>query len=94
MDTFHDESHVKDYRPSEWSEMLEQTGFMVEKMEPYVKYRPLSSLTDNVSEKNTNKIRQMLNSFTDQQRKMFDLTERGGQVHLNHWYVMVSAKRS
>ena len=50
LDRYHDPSHVRQYRSSEWRQMLEALGFVVEEVEPYIKHRPLTSLTDGVSQ--------------------------------------------
>lgn len=92
LDRYHDESHVREYRPSEWRRMLTEAGFVVEEVEPYVKHRPLTSLTDGVSEENVRKIRETLDRLNARQRETFRLVEIDGQLHLNHWFVMVSAK--
>ncbi len=73
LDTYHDESHVREYRPSEWRAMLENAGFVVEALEPYIKHRPLTSLTDRVSEENVRKIHETLNSLTPSQKEAFNL---------------------
>ena len=90
-DTYHDESHVREYRPGEWRRMLEHAGFEVEVVEPYVKHRPLCSLTEGVSAENVAKIHEALETLTAPQREVFNLIERDGQIYLNHWFVMVSA---
>ena len=38
LDYFHDHSHVRQYRPSEWIEMLKTHGFIVDEIEPYDKH--------------------------------------------------------
>ena len=91
LDTYHDESHVREYRPTEWRSMLEGAGFAVEIVEPYTRHRPISALTARVSEENVRKIREILESFTPAQREVFNLEEKNGELHLNHWFVMVSA---
>ena len=91
LDTYHDESHVREYRRSEWERMLEKSGFQVEVADSYVKHRPLNSLTDGVSEENTNKIRATLDRLTVPQREAFNLIEKDGALYLNHWFVMLSA---
>jgi len=93
LDTYHDESHVREYRPSEWKWMLEEDGFRLEAMEPYIQHRPLTSLTRDVSEENVNKIRSTLNSLTDSQKEAFHLVDQNGEFYLNHWYVLISAVR-
>jgi ubiquinone/menaquinone biosynthesis C-methylase UbiE len=91
LDTYHDESHVREYRPGEWRRMLEETGFHVETMEPYIQHRPLTSLTRDVSVENVKKIHDTLNRLTLPQREQFHLVEQNGELYLNHWYVLVSA---
>jgi len=93
LDTFHDESHVREYRASEWRDMLEQAGFKVEAIESYIKHRPLTSLTEGVSEANVSQIRKTLEGLTASQREVFNLVDRSGQLYLNHWFVLVSAIR-
>jgi ubiquinone/menaquinone biosynthesis C-methylase UbiE len=93
LDTWHDESHVREYRPSEWSRMLEDAGFRVEAGETYIRHRPLSSLTENVSEENVSRIHETVARFTPEQREIFSLVEKNGELHLNHWFVLLSAVR-
>lgn len=91
LDWLHDESHVRQYRPSEWERMLTDAGFSIETVGPYTKHRPISSLTYGVSEHNVAEIHRILDSFSDEQRDAFDLREKEGELHLTHWYVMVAA---
>ncbi|MBI2263557.1 MAG: methyltransferase domain-containing protein [Armatimonadetes bacterium] len=92
LDRYHDESHVRQCRPEEWRNMLETAGFSVERIEPYVIHRPLSSLTEGVSRENVEKIRQILDRLDKSQRESLNLIEINGVPHLNHWYVMISAR--
>jgi ubiquinone/menaquinone biosynthesis C-methylase UbiE len=91
LDTYHDESHIRQYRPSEWRRMLEDAGFLVETVETYTRHRPLSSLTEGVSEENVRKIQETLAGLDAAQREAFNLIEKDGQMHLNHWFVLVAA---
>jgi len=91
LDRYHDESHVRQYRLSEWRRMLEENGFTVEETEAYTKHRPLTSLTDGVPQENVQKIHETLNQLNAQQREALNLREVDGQLYLNHWYVMISA---
>jgi ubiquinone/menaquinone biosynthesis C-methylase UbiE len=93
LDTLHDESHIREYRPTEWRSMLEVAEFTVEAVETYTRHRPISALTANVSAENVHKIREIVSAFTPAQREIFNLTENDGQLHHNHWFVMVSATR-
>lgn len=91
LDWLHDESHVRQYRPSEWERMLVDAGFNVETVEPYTKHRPISSLTYGVSDENVAEIRRILGELNQEQRAAFDLREKEGKLYLTHWYVMVAA---
>jgi ubiquinone/menaquinone biosynthesis C-methylase UbiE len=91
LDTYHDESHVQEYRPSKWHRMLEEGGFRVESIETYTRHRPLSALTNGVSEANVSKIHETLGRFTESQRETFNLVEKEGELYLNHWFVLAAA---
>jgi ubiquinone/menaquinone biosynthesis C-methylase UbiE len=91
LDTYHDESHIREYRRSEWQTMLGQAGLSVDAVEFYVAHRPLTALTDGASEENVKKIRKALDNLTGPQRQAFNLIEKDGQLYLNHWFVMLSA---
>ena len=93
LDRYHDESHVRQYRPGEWQQTLESLGFAVEAVEPYIKHRPLTSLTDRVSPENVRQIHQTLDQLNDAQRAALNLVEVDGQLHLDHWYVMIAARK-
>jgi ubiquinone/menaquinone biosynthesis C-methylase UbiE len=92
LDRYHDESHVREYRPSEWRRLLEAHGFAVETVEGYVKHRPLTALTNGVSPENVRGIRAVLDGLTPDQRVALNLREVDGQLHLNHWYVLISGR--
>jgi ubiquinone/menaquinone biosynthesis C-methylase UbiE len=94
LDRLHDESHVREYRPSAWRRMLAAAGFVVHKVESYTQHRPLTSLTDGVSPDNVARIRAVLASLDDVQRAALNLAEVGGQPYLNHWYVLIAATRA
>jgi SAM-dependent methyltransferase len=93
LDVWHDESHVREYRPTEWRSMLQDAGFGVEVVETYTRHRPITALTANVSEENARKIHDTLAGLTAAQREIFNVTEKDGLLHHNHWFVMVSATR-
>lgn len=91
LDWYHDESHVRQYRPSEWQTMLKDVGFMVEFVELYTKHRPLTSLTRDVGEENVRKIHARLDALNEQQRQALNLAEVNGELYINHWYVLLAA---
>ena len=59
LDRFHDHSHVRQYSPSEWVQMLELQGFVVEEVEPYIKHRPITSLTGGIPSEDAGQIHQI-----------------------------------
>ncbi len=93
LDTYHDESHIREYRPGEWRRMLEENGFHVETLEPYIQHRPLTSLTRDVSDENVKRIHSTLDRLSGSQKEAFHLVEINGELYLNHWYVLVSGSR-
>jgi SAM-dependent methyltransferase len=94
LDRYHDESHVREYRPSEWQQLLEDHGFAVAAIEGYVRHRPLSALTTDVSPENVQRIHAVLDSLTPDQRGALNLRDVDGQPHLNHWYLMISGTKA
>jgi ubiquinone/menaquinone biosynthesis C-methylase UbiE len=92
LDRYHDESHVRQYRPSEWQRMLGACGFAVETTEPYTQHRPLTSLTAGVSAENVRKIQAVLDGLSPRQRHALNLAEVNGEPYLNHWYVLIAAR--
>lgn len=94
LDRLHDESHVRQYRPSEWHSMLAEAGFAVHLVEPYVRHRPLTALTDRVSPEDVARIRAMLASLDEVQRAALNFVAVAGQPYLNHWYVLIAATRA
>ncbi len=89
LDWLHDHSHVRQYRPSEWENMLQSAGFAVEAVEPYTKHRPLSAFTNGVEPESVAKIEAMVAGLNEAQRAALNVTEKDGEVYLNHWYVMM-----
>jgi hypothetical protein len=93
LDWLHDESHVREFRPSEWQAMLGAAGCQVLTLEPYVRHRPLSSLTERVSPQNVAQIRSILGSLSSEQRQKLALEEKEGDLYSNHWYVIIAARK-
>lgn len=93
LDWLHDESHVREYRPSQWQAMLEQAGCQVLALETYIRHRPLSAFTERVSPQNVAQIHGILASLSAEQRRKLALEEIDGQWHSNHWYVLIAARK-
>jgi ubiquinone/menaquinone biosynthesis C-methylase UbiE len=92
LDTLHDRSHVRQYRPSAWRRLLEAAGFEVESATPYVKHRPIRSLTDRVDPKDVAKIHEILGRLSTEEKAKLNLIETGEERYSDHWYVMIAAK--
>jgi len=93
LDRYHDESHRREYRPSEWAQMLEGLGFVMEEVEPYIQHRPVTSLTEGASPDNVQKIHQALAGLDASQKEALNFVEIDGMPYFNHWYVVLSARR-
>lgn len=91
LDRCHDPSHVREYRPSEWQAMLAETGWRAEVLEPYVRHRPLRSLTEQAAPEDAGRIRATLDALDERQRRALHLVQVNGEWYSNHWYVMIAA---
>ncbi|HZY42982.1 MAG TPA: methyltransferase domain-containing protein, partial [Anaerolineae bacterium] len=94
LDWLHDHSHVRQYRPSEWRKMLQDAGGKIEAIETYTKHRPLSAFTNGVDAADVTEIESIVAALNDAQRTALNVTEKDGEVHLNHWYVTVIGVKS
>lgn len=94
LDWLHDESHIRQYRASEWERMLREHHFGIEVIEPYSRSRPLTSLTKDVTSENVAKIHAILNGLDGAQRQALGFAKVDSQDHIYHWYVLISATRS
>ncbi len=92
LDRYHDGSHIRQYRPDEWTGMLRASGFLVEEVVPYTRHRPLTSLTAGASCESVRNINELLERLDIDQRRALNLREVDGEPYLNHWYVTISAK--
>ena len=93
LDVFHDPSHVREYRATEWRRMLEAGGFTVDVLETYTKHRPLTAFTGKASPENARKIDALVAGLTPAERAALHLVEVDGVPHLNHWYCTIAATR-
>ncbi len=93
LDCLHDPSHVRQYRPSRWSELLEAAGLSVEAVEPYTRHRPVTSLTDRVAPESVAEIHAILGGLSSEERVKLRLEKVEGEDRLTHWYVMISARK-
>ena len=93
LDWLHDRSHVREYRISEWERMLDDAGFSVKAIEPYIQHRPLSALTDDVEPEKTAQIEALVDALNAPQRAALNVVEKDGEMYLNHWYVTIAGMK-
>ena len=91
LDVLHDTSHVREYRPSEWGSMLEETGFKIESMQPFSRLRPLNHLKRDVTGNEAAEIDQLMSKLTERQKAVLQVTSRDGELHHLHFFVMIAA---
>jgi ubiquinone/menaquinone biosynthesis C-methylase UbiE len=93
LDGLHDPSHVRQYRPSAWADLLQRAGFVVESSVTYVQHRPLSSLTHLVPQAQVDQIEALVAGLSPHAREVMDVRTAAGTAHLNHWYLLLSARK-
>jgi ubiquinone/menaquinone biosynthesis C-methylase UbiE len=91
LDRFHDPSHVRQYRPSEWRRLLEGRGFHVTALEPYTRHRPLTAFTAKAAPEGVQGIQAAIARLTPPQRAALNLRDVNGEPFLNHWYCTLVA---
>jgi ubiquinone/menaquinone biosynthesis C-methylase UbiE len=94
LDVLHDHSHIREYRPSEWQNMLHEAGCKTEVIEPYTKHRPLSAFTNGVDAEDATEIERIAAGLNEAQRTALHVAEKDGEVYLNHWFVMAVGVKS
>ncbi len=92
LDSLHDESHVRQYRPAEWRTMLESAGLTVEALEPYVLLRPATSLTERASPADAREIERLVEELDERRKEAIGLTGPVGGRRFNHWYILLAAR--
>ena len=92
LDILHDSSHVRQYRPREWQEMLESHGFSVTAVEGYTRHRSITALTRDVDPDDAAEIHRQLEATTPEERQVLDLRHVDGELHHLHWFVTVAAE--
>jgi ubiquinone/menaquinone biosynthesis C-methylase UbiE len=93
LDLLHDNSHVREYRPSEWRQMLAAGGFALEALETYERSRPLVSLTEDVATRDVAEIHAIVKGLSDEVRAAMGIAVREGETFITHWYLVLAAAR-
>lgn len=94
LDKLHDNSHVREYRHSEWMKMLINAKFEVIQTESYIRHRPITAFTESVDSDSTKKIMDIIHSFNNEQQNLMNLQFIKGEFYTNHWFSMFIAKKS
>ena len=94
LDVLHDESHVRQYRVSQWIELLEKAGLSVETVDPYTKQRPVTALTERVSSENVAEIHTIFDHLTPEQKAKLGVETFEGKKRSTHWYLMIAARKA
>jgi SAM-dependent methyltransferase len=91
LDMLHDRSHVREYRPSEWKSLLLEAGLRPRDMRTYARSLPLRRLTGTAEVKDAQEIVATVGSWSDGLKAKFGHRTVSGEVHINHWFVMMTA---
>ncbi len=91
LDMWHDHSHVREYRPSEWASALAAAGLTVERIEGYVQHRPLATFAHGADPEDLAAIRARLAIATAHEQEVLHLVELDGEPAFNNWYVSIRA---
>ena len=93
LDTLHDPSHVRQYRPSAWTRMLEAAGFEVLGLEEYTQDRPISAFTNQVPDADVRAVNALVDGLSPRQREVLHVSGAGEEMTLRHFYVTIVAGR-
>jgi len=94
LDTLHDRSHVRQYRPSHWRRLLDAAGFDVRELEEYTQDRPISAFTNQVPDADVAAVHDIVRGLTARQREVLNLTAVDGETMLRHFYLTIVADPS
>ncbi|MEN6479529.1 MAG: class I SAM-dependent methyltransferase [Anaerolineales bacterium] len=91
LDVWHDHSHVREYRASEWVAMLSEAGLAVTHVEGYAQHRSFTSFAHGAGDEDLAGMRARLAAATPHERALLALEERDGELYFNNWYVVLRA---
>lgn len=91
LDTLHDESHVREYRSSEWLTLLKGAGFAIVNITTRAQKRPVTSLTERVEEIKAKKIIDILTNLTPGNKALLGVETIDGTIYSYHWFVTIKA---
>jgi ubiquinone/menaquinone biosynthesis C-methylase UbiE len=91
LDVLHDRSHVREYRPSEWRDLVLGAGMEPREIRTYIRSMPLKRLTDTAEERDVKEIGRTVEGFNEELKGKFGYRMVSGEVHINHWFVMLTA---
>ena len=93
LDKLHAPSHVRQFRPSAWRDLLERAGFAIERIDPYERDLPIEVLLDGSPAGAAEEILSLLANASDQTRHVLHHRVDANGVWLRHHYVRIAARR-
>jgi ubiquinone/menaquinone biosynthesis C-methylase UbiE len=94
LDVLHDPSHVREYRASEWSMLLEDAEFEIIELMEYRKRVPMSKFTEVVSDETSKEMYRYLETRTSRCKLLLNFEKKDGDVVIDHFFVTVSATKA
>lgn len=91
LDVWHDHSHVREYRASEWVAMLSEADLAVTHVEGYLQHRSFTSFAHGAGDEDLAAMRARLAAATPHERALLALEEHDGELYFNNWYVVLRA---
>ena len=91
LDELHDRSHVREYRPSEWRDMVSSAGLEPREMRTYIRNLPLRQLTGTAEQTDAEEIVRLVGAFSEGLKEKFGFRMVAGETSINHWFVMLTA---
>ena len=74
--------------------MMHVAGCRTELIEPYTQQRPLSAFTRGVELESAAEIERISAGLKEAHRAALNVTEKDGEIYLNHWQVMIVSVKS
>lgn len=91
LDVLHDPSHVREYRASEWTALIEGAGLRLLSMRPYRKRMPLSHFTKMVDGRTASEMERLALGASRHVKEAVDLDASGGEVIMDNFFILIAA---
>jgi ubiquinone/menaquinone biosynthesis C-methylase UbiE len=91
LDVLHDPSHVREYRLTEWEEMLSAAGFDIDEASRYQRHQSMARFTEGLEASVAQDMRDYLESCSAACKKALNYDMTDGEAHVDHFFVMLAA---